>query len=167
MPSVRELLARFRPVGVPGAASAAGVPVDRVADRTAELAPVFAQLARTEQECDAILEAAERQAQDLSRAHQRRAEQILAAARARVEEERAGVLSDLRREGDAQAEAELERAREQADRVRRRAAVVVDDKVAQVTASVRALIAPAWMDGVEPGPRAGSESPDHEAEGST
>ena len=35
MPRVRDVLHRFSPAGAPGAASTAGVPVDRVADRGA------------------------------------------------------------------------------------------------------------------------------------
>ena len=50
MPRVRDVLYRFRPAGAPGAASSAGVPVDRSADLAAELEPVFALLADTEQE---------------------------------------------------------------------------------------------------------------------
>ena len=41
MPSVREFLERLRPSGTPGAPSAAGVPVDRVAEVAAELQDVF------------------------------------------------------------------------------------------------------------------------------
>ncbi len=45
MPRVRDWLDRFRPAGGPGAPSAAGVPTDRHAAASAELAPVFAALA--------------------------------------------------------------------------------------------------------------------------
>jgi hypothetical protein len=52
----RQFLGRFRPATVPGpaAAAAAGVPVDRRVEATAELAPVFALLADVEAETVAI-----------------------------------------------------------------------------------------------------------------
>jgi regulator of protease activity HflC (stomatin/prohibitin superfamily) len=50
MPRARDLLARFRPVGAPGAATPPGVPADRRADRERELRPVFEQLEATEAE---------------------------------------------------------------------------------------------------------------------
>ena len=37
MPDLRDFLSRFRPAGTPGAAARPGVPVDRVAEREAEL----------------------------------------------------------------------------------------------------------------------------------
>ena len=47
MPRARDLLARFRPVGAPGTAAPAGVPVDRVAERRRELLPVASGLRLT------------------------------------------------------------------------------------------------------------------------
>lgn len=44
----RQFLGRFRPTAVPGAPGPSGVPVDRAAEASAELAPVFALLAKTE-----------------------------------------------------------------------------------------------------------------------
>ena len=41
MPALETFLHRLRIHGVPGAAGAAGVPVDRAAEVTAELAPIF------------------------------------------------------------------------------------------------------------------------------
>ena len=46
MTRTRELLERFRPAGTPGAAGGRGVPVDRVAERSAELEPVLELLSR-------------------------------------------------------------------------------------------------------------------------
>jgi len=62
MPRIRDLLYRFRPASPPGGASAGGVPADRAADTAAELQPVFAQLAATEDECRDLHLAAAREA---------------------------------------------------------------------------------------------------------
>ena len=45
MPSARDMLQRFRPIGTPGAAAPAGVPADRAAELGRELQPVFDELA--------------------------------------------------------------------------------------------------------------------------
>ena len=52
MPRTRGLLQRFRGAGAPGAASAVGVPADRVAETAAELEPVFARLAPVQAEAE-------------------------------------------------------------------------------------------------------------------
>lgn len=51
----RQFLGRFRPAAVPGSAGPGGVPVDRVAEASAELAPVFALLDETEDEVARIV----------------------------------------------------------------------------------------------------------------
>ncbi|MGH3462272.1 MAG: hypothetical protein ACRDP9_12430, partial [Kribbellaceae bacterium] len=66
MARTRDFLERFRPAGTPGAAAIAGVPADRVAELSAELAQVFDALADTEEEAarirrDAAAEAERRQ----------------------------------------------------------------------------------------------------------
>lgn len=62
MPRVRDLLLRFRPTGAPGPAGPSGVPVDRTGELAAELAPVLAALAATEEECTALVEEGRREA---------------------------------------------------------------------------------------------------------
>jgi vacuolar-type H+-ATPase subunit E/Vma4 len=79
MPSVREFLERLRPSGTPGAPSAAGVPVDRMAEVAAELEPVFAALD------DAQAEAARIRAEGRQEASRRR-EQGLEEARSVLDE---------------------------------------------------------------------------------
>lgn len=83
MPGLRDFLSRFRPAGTPGAAARPGVPVDRVAEREAELQPVLALLADTEQEAARIRCAAAEQAQQRRETARRQAEAILADARLR------------------------------------------------------------------------------------
>ncbi|MGH8867626.1 MAG: hypothetical protein ACRDYU_06490, partial [Actinomycetes bacterium] len=63
MPRSGDFLERFRPAGAPGAAAAAGVPADRVAELSAELEPVLARLAGTQREAERIRAAARRDAE--------------------------------------------------------------------------------------------------------
>jgi hypothetical protein len=50
MPAWRGVVERFLPAAAAGAAGVAGVPADRAADRSAELAPVLDALAETQDE---------------------------------------------------------------------------------------------------------------------
>ena len=56
--SARDILERWRPSATPGAPSAAGVPADRVAERSAELEGVLALLADAQVEVQSIRSAA-------------------------------------------------------------------------------------------------------------
>jgi hypothetical protein len=87
MPTLRELLNRFRPAAAPGAAGSVAVPADRAAERSAELAPIFQALAATRAEADAIRSAA------AARAADRRSEAAAAAVR---------IVTDAHRDFDAQ-----------------------------------------------------------------
>ena len=143
MPRVPDLLHRFLPAGAPGAAGVAGVPTDRVADETAELAPLFAQLAATETECDEIAQQAQR---DASAAHERSVEEIrgiVARAQQRAGSERADALARAAQAMQAQTEAELAAANEQAMQLRARAVEHVPAFVARVAVTISDLIAPA------------------------
>jgi hypothetical protein len=66
VPRARDLLARFRPVGAPGAAAPAGVPADRGSERDRELQAVFDELADTEEQAAAIRAAADREAAEIA-----------------------------------------------------------------------------------------------------
>lgn len=153
VPRVRDVLYRFSPAGAPGAASSAGVPVDRVADLGAELAPVFALLAATEQECQDLLEAAERDAAAIRAEADRRARDVVEAARGQVDARRAAAVA---RAGQQEA---VERARSTAAagrevaELRERAVRQTPSLVAAAVAGVLALV-----DDLEPArePEAGS-----------
>ena len=80
MPRSRDTLQRFRPAGTPGAASAAGIPVDRVAEASAELEPVLSLLADTQAEVAGLRRAAEREAEQRRQAAVTRATALIAAA---------------------------------------------------------------------------------------
>lgn len=141
MPKARDLLQRFRPVGTPGAAAPAGVPVDWVAELSAELEPVFAALSAVE----AAAEAVRREA--LTEAVRRRdgaaaeAQQIVAAARRGAEDERRGVAERRRREAQQEVGRLLAVAAAEAERVRGVAAGRMSELTARVVAQARALAA--------------------------
>lgn len=89
MPPVRDLLLRFRPSGAPGAAGPAGVPVDVSAQWSAELAPVFAALAATEDECTAVASEGLRRADQARATMRTRADALRAGLHQQAEAERA------------------------------------------------------------------------------
>lgn len=145
MPRVRDVLHRFSPVGAPGAASSAGVPVDRTADLAAELAPVLALLADTERQCREIVAAAEREAAAVRAGAEQRARAAVAAARAQVDQERAAVVSRALQQQSTERAQALAAAEREAGELRRRAAGQLRGHVLQVVAAVSAL-----LDDVEP-----------------
>lgn len=140
MPRVRDLLYRFRPAGAPGAASAAGVPVDRTAELAAELEPLFAQLADTERECAAIREQAHRDADAIREREAARAGNLVTSAGDRAEAERVGAAARVQKEAEAEAAIELAAAEGEAAELRRRARRRAPTYVARVVAAVDALI---------------------------
>lgn len=85
MPSTRDLLQRFRPAATPGAATATGVPADRVSERAAELDGVFAALEDTVAEADEVRRAADAEAQ--RRRDRARQEAAARVAQARLDAE--------------------------------------------------------------------------------
>jgi regulator of protease activity HflC (stomatin/prohibitin superfamily) len=143
MPSTRDLLQRFRPAGAPGAATATGVPADRIEEREAELAPVFRLLE------DAVAEAA-RIRQDAAaeagrRPQQARAAALASVAAARLEADsiRAQALAEAQQEATdtarTSAAAAEERAQSIGDHSRRRLAADVTEVVARVRAALAAV----------------------------
>lgn len=140
MPRVRDLLYRFRPAGVPGAASPAGVPADRAADLAAELAPAFAALGPTEDECTAIVESARAAAEEQRERDAAEAGAIVEDARARLPAERAEIVARLRAESRERSEGVLRSAREQADTVRAVSSARVPEYVEAVVAAVEDLL---------------------------
>ncbi len=138
MPQLGDFLSRFRPAGAPGAATLAGVPADREAERAAELEPVLGLLARTEQECAAMTTAAGLEA-----------DRIVAAARAGAEAIRAQAARDATVAREEAAARVLAAAREQAareeqaarDQVARRPAVAPQDVQDLVQAALHLVTA--------------------------
>jgi vacuolar-type H+-ATPase subunit H len=90
---VRDFLERLRPSGTPGAPSIAGVPADRVAERSTELEAVFALLEDVQAGVGRMGSAAEEQARHRRDVAHERADAILAEARRRAEAERAAAAA--------------------------------------------------------------------------
>ena len=105
--TARDFLARFRPVGTPGAAASAGVPADRVGEAGAELEPLFAMLADTEAEADRIRASADQRIAESHRLAAERAAEVLTQARLRADAERADASAKGRSYADREAAQEL------------------------------------------------------------
>ena len=141
MPRVRELLNRFRPAGAPGAASGAGVPVDRRAGVEAELEPVFAALEETQRECARLREdaLADASAGDTDAAG--RAASIVEQARLDATALRAEAAAEARQHVAKEIAEVGAAAAEQVDEVLRAAQRRRPELVAAVVAVVRAELA--------------------------
>jgi hypothetical protein len=140
MPSARDMLERFRPVGTPGPAAPAGVPMDRRAQLEAELGPVLSALSATEGECERIRSSAQAHAERTRSEAAARASGVIANARSRAEAERAAVAAHELRRSERQAAAEVAAAAREAAELGRRARVRTPPLVAQVVDRVRATL---------------------------
>lgn len=148
MPTVRDLLDRFRPAGAPGPAGAAGVPADRrewVAD---ELAPVFATLAGVEAECDRIRADAERAAARRRAEAAEQARTAVARARGEAPAIRAATAARTREDTAAELAQLADRTAAEADEVRTHSARQLPGLLAQVVERVRQDLAA--LDGAPP-----------------
>jgi len=141
MPRARDFLARFRPVGTPGAAASAGVPADRVAEADAELEPLFAMLADTEAEVDRIRASADQRIADSHRLAAERIAEVLARGRLSADAERADASARARAVADQEVAHELAAATAQAARVRQSANDQMNAQVAEIVAAVRERLA--------------------------
>jgi hypothetical protein len=140
MARVRDLLYRFRPVGTPGAASATGVPADRVANLTVELEPLFALLVATERDRAAIIETAERDAAAIRARDAERARVIVASARSRASAERAAVSAKAGQGAMVRSADLLAAAERDAVKLREVATSRIPSYVAAVLASTRTSV---------------------------
>ena len=137
MPRARDLLARFRPVGAPGPAAPAGVPVDRVAELDRELQPVFDVLAATEDEALRIRATAAAEARRRAAAAAEQAQAIVDAARRDAEVRRAEAAAAVLHQGELEAAASRSAAEREAAELTARAQHRLPDLVAQVVDAVR------------------------------
>ena len=111
MPTIRDLLNRFRPAGAPGPAGGAGVPADRVAARSAELESVFARLADAQPAATRIRSDAAERAHDRRKDGAEAAGRIVAEARGRADAVRAEANARARGAAETAAAEVLDRAR--------------------------------------------------------
>lgn len=140
MPRTRGFLQRFRGAGAPGAASAVGVPADRLAETAAELDPVFARLRPAQSEAETTRVRAREEAERTRRHAEEEAAAVLAAAREQAEAERVTASLTASRRIDRDRDQALAAADEQADLVRRHAAAAMTPYVDRVVAQVRSLL---------------------------
>lgn len=141
MSSLRDILRRFRPAGAPGAAVAAGVPVDRHAGIEAELEPVFAALTDVGHECVELRRAGAALARGRTLDAAKHREAILARAREDVPAERAAAAAGSRRDVEAEiADIEATAVRD-ADDVRGRSDAMMPGLIVGAVARVRQDIA--------------------------
>ena len=120
MPSARDLLQRFRPIGTPGAAAPAGVPADRGAEAIRELQPVFDELAPTVDEVTRIRAAAAEQARVRRDRAAEEARRIIDSARVQGEAERAEAAARILRRSEQETARSMADARQQAAEIARR-----------------------------------------------
>jgi F0F1-type ATP synthase membrane subunit b/b' len=136
--SARDFLERLRPSAAPGAPASAGVPADRVAERSAELEALFARLEPVQAEAarirtEAVTEAARRRA-----AAQQQAQSVVADAQLRAQAERSAAAAEARASGELAADQVLADARREAEDLAVRARGRQSDLVGQVLAAARA-----------------------------
>lgn len=138
MPTARDLLRRFRPVGAPGAAAPAGVPADRVAERDREVQPVFDELAATQAEAARIRDDAAARARARRDRAAAEAAAVVEAARRDAQKQRADTAAAILRSAQQETAAALTAAREEASAVVARAEGRYAGLVDRVVAGVRA-----------------------------
>jgi regulator of protease activity HflC (stomatin/prohibitin superfamily) len=143
MPGLRELLSRFRAAGAPGAPGVAGMPVDRRADVTAELEPVFAALAATTAECERLRADGAAEAQRCLDEARNRAASMLARAEGAAPADRAMAAARVRESAAADLAAIEDESRAAAEETTRRAAghlpCLMNDVVEHVRRDIAAL----------------------------
>jgi vacuolar-type H+-ATPase subunit H len=139
MVRARDILYRFRPAGAPGAAGAAGVPVDRTADLEAELAPVLSLLVDTEAACDALIEEARQRAAALRARDVESARAMVEAATGEAAAARAAAATSATQAAEVELRTIREAAVREAEQLRRRASERVPDCVSRVVERVRGV----------------------------
>jgi hypothetical protein len=114
--------------------------VDREEGAAAELAPLFAALAPTERECQALLARAAADARAIRLRAEEEASSLVSAARERQGPERAAAVAVLRDRGAADAAATAAGAQRRAAEVRELAEARMAGCVGEVVDAVRALV---------------------------
>lgn len=137
MAGLRDMLDRFRRAGTPGPAGRAGVPVDRTAERAAELEPVLARLTPTVAECERIRARAAADADRIRQEAASRAANLVASAREQAAGIRAEAAARARQDGDSESADLAATAAGEADAIRAAAAVRMPEYVARVVGLVR------------------------------
>ncbi len=122
MPTLRELLDRFRSAGPPGPAAPAAVPVDRRSRLVDEVAPVFAALAVTDEHAAGIVAAARAEAERTRDQGRREADALVSRAEQERQAGYAQAFAETRAAANRRSEVSAAQARSAADDIARRAA---------------------------------------------
>jgi regulator of protease activity HflC (stomatin/prohibitin superfamily) len=144
MPQFHDFLARFRPVGSPGAASRVGVAVDRAGELSRELGPVLTMLAATQAECERIAAQAARDARQIMDEARERAAAVAAEAAARADAARTDAAGETVAAARAQADRAVREADGQARRARRGTEQQISALVSDAVGLVRSLPREGW-----------------------
>lgn len=136
----RDLLQRFRPAGAPGTAAAAGVPADRVAELSAELEPVLAQLDETGEEAVRIRAEGSREAARIRAEAEQRARTMVATAVREAEGDRLAAAARVNQRAAAEAAQTVAVARAEAAELRREADERLQQYADRVLAAVRSAL---------------------------
>lgn len=150
MPSIADILERFRRVGAPpGAAAPAGVPRDRKSELSDELHDVFGQLDVIEAEAQAITNSANQEAERITTAARLEAQQIVEAARSAVPAMRADAEAARRRQRSHELQALDQETQERIAAMRRQVADRMPALIDRVLAELMKEAAPARDQHVE------------------
>jgi vacuolar-type H+-ATPase subunit H len=136
-----NFLERFRLAGTPGAAARAGVPADRVAELSAELAPVLAGLSGTVEEARRIRDQGATTAERIRQEGRERAASVVAQARRDAAAERSATAARAREQAERESRELLDGAMTEAEAVRRDGTAMVDAAVQRVLTAVRSSLA--------------------------
>jgi flagellar biosynthesis/type III secretory pathway protein FliH len=133
MPGTQDLLRRFRRIAAPpGRAAPATVPADRLDERSAELAAVFAAIDEIDGEIEQLEREGAADAEKIRDEGRAEAEEILADAEERAEVARAEAAASQRRLREDEIAAMLARAEERAREIAERSDAQIQMGVARV-----------------------------------
>ncbi|HEX6198152.1 MAG TPA: hypothetical protein VFZ37_19735 [Jiangellaceae bacterium] len=135
--ALQDLLNRLRPVGAPGPAGPVAVPAEEEDRAAAELAPVFAALAETAAEADAVRRSATDRAAATTAEAEREAASLVANATSRASAERAAAAARVHASGEEEAAALLAEAKQQAARLKEDSGPRLDELTDLVIANLR------------------------------
>ncbi len=139
--SARDILERWRPSATPGAPSAAGVPADRVAERSAELDGVLALLEDAQVEARSIRSAAVTEAARRRAAAKEHGRTLIAEAQRNAQADRSAAAASAHAAGQESAERIRAQAQLEAAAIAERATARQPALIAQVREQARARIA--------------------------
>ena len=135
--STRDLLERWRPSATPGAPAAAGVPADRVAERSAELEMVLSLLTEAQAEADRIRSDAIAEAARHRAAAHEQGQALINEAHRRAKAERSAAAAAAHAAGRESAQQIMDSASREAVSMAERARTREPALIAQIVAQAR------------------------------